>query len=156
MARRKRAEVRKIVKDPKYGSELISKFMNSLMLDGKKSVAEKTLYKALENIKGVKSETIPNTFEQIIELAKPLMEVKSRRVGGSNYQVPTSVRPARAQALSIRWIIDSSRKRPEKTMADRLAKEFSDILAGQGSTLKKKSDVQKMADANKVYSQYNW
>ena len=156
MSRRKKADKRIINPDPKYGNLLISKFMNYLMVDGKRTVASGIMYKALDT---VKSKTKKDELEQFIELVdkvKPALEVRSRRVGGATYQVPTEVRPARREALAIRWIIEAARKRNEKTMAERLSGEFMDILAGNGASLKKKADVHKMAEANKAFSHFRW
>ena len=156
MSRRKKADKRIINPDPKYGNLLISKFMNYLMVDGKRTVASGIMYKALDT---VKSKTKKDELEQFIELVdkvKPALEVRSRRVGGATYQVPTEVRPARREALAIRWIIEAARKRGEKTMAERLSGEFMDILAGNGASLKKKTDVHKMAEANKAFSHFRW
>lgn len=156
MSRRKRADKRVINPDPKYGNLLISKFMNYLMVDGKRTVASNIMYKALDT---VKAKTKKDELEQFIELVdkvKPAIEVRSRRVGGATYQVPTEVRPVRREALAIRWIIEAARKRNEKTMAERLSGEFMDILAGNGASLKKKSDVHKMAEANKAFSHFRW
>ena len=156
MSRRKKADKRVINPDPKYGNLLISKFMNYLMVDGKRTVASGIMYKALD---AVKSKTKKDELEQFIELVdkvKPALEVRSRRVGGATYQVPTEVRPARREALAIRWIIEAARKRGEKTMAERLSGEFMDILAGNGASLKKKADVHKMAEANKAFSHFRW
>ncbi len=156
MSRRKRADKRVINPDPKYGNLLISKFMNYLMVDGKRTIASSIMYKALDT---VKEKTKKDELEQFIELVdkvKPALEVRSRRVGGATYQVPTEVRPVRREALAIRWIIEAARKRGEKTMAERLSGEFMDILAGNGASLKKKSDVHKMAEANKAFSHFRW
>ena len=156
MSRRKKADKRVINPDPKYGNVLISKFMNYLMVDGKRTVASGIMYQALDT---VKSKTKKDELEQFIELVdkvKPALEVRSRRVGGATYQVPTEVRPARREALAIRWIIEAARKRGEKTMAERLSGEFMDILAGNSASLKKKSDVHKMAEANKAFSHFRW
>ena len=150
MSRRKKADKRIINPDPKYGNLLISKFMNYLMVDGKRTVASGIMYKALDT---VKSKTKKDELEQFIELVdkvKPALEVRSRRVGGATYQVPTEVRPARREALAIRWIIEAARKRGEKTMAERLSGEFMDILAGNGASLKKKADVEKLNVPNEV------
>ena len=156
MSRRKKADKRVINPDPKYGNLLISKFMNYLMVDGKRTVASGIMYQALDT---VKSKTKKDELEQFIELVdkvKPALEVRSRRVGGATYQVPTEVRPARREALAIRWIIEAARKRGEKTMAERLSGEFMDILAGNSASLKKKADVHKMAEANKAFSHFRW
>ncbi len=156
MSRRKKADKRVINPDPKYGNVLVSKFMNYLMIDGKKTVASSIMYDALDT---VKSKTKKDELEQFLELVdkvKPALEVRSRRVGGATYQVPTEVRPARREALAIRWIIEAARKRGEKTMSERLSGEFMDILAGTGASLKKKADVHKMAEANKAFSHFRW
>ncbi|MBD5405138.1 30S ribosomal protein S7 [bacterium] len=156
MSRRKKADKRVINPDPKYGNLLISKFMNYLMVDGKRTVASGIMYQALDT---VKSKTKKDELEQFIELVdkvKPALEVRSRRVGGATYQVPTEVRPARREALAIRWIIEAARKRGEKTMAERLSGEFMDILGGNSASLKKKADVHKMAEANKAFSHFRW
>ena len=156
MSRRKKADKRIINPDPKYANVLVSKFMNYLMVDGKRTIASGIMYEALDT---VKAKTKKDELEQVLELVdkvKPALEVRSRRVGGATYQVPTEVRPARREALAIRWIIDAARKRGEKTMAQRLSGEFLDILAGNGASLKKKSDVHKMAEANKAFSHFRW
>ncbi len=156
MSRRKKADKRIINPDPKYANLLVSKFMNYLMVDGKRTVASGIMYDALD---AVKAKTKKDELEQFLELVdkvKPSLEVRSRRVGGATYQVPTEVRPARREALAIRWIIEAARKRGEKTMAERLSGEFMDILAGNGASLKKKADVHKMAEANKAFSHFRW
>jgi len=156
MSRRKKADKRIINPDPKYANLLVSKFMNYLMVDGKRTIASGIIYDALD---AVKAKTKKDELEQFLELVdkvKPSLEVRSRRVGGATYQVPTEVRPARREALAIRWIIEAARKRGEKTMAERLSGEFLDILAGNGASLKKKADVHKMAEANKAFSHFRW
>jgi small subunit ribosomal protein S7 len=156
MPRRREVPVREVIPDAKYSSKLISKFMNSLMRDGKKSTAEKVLYDALEII-GEKSKEEPlKVFEQAMENVRPMVEVKSRRVGGSTYQVPTEIRPSRRTALAIRWLISFSRNRSEKGMAKKLASELLDAAANRGSSIKKREDTHKMAEANKAFAHYRW
>ncbi len=143
--------------DPKYGSSLVTHFINSLMLKGKKSVAESIFYGALDVIgTTIKDEDPLNVFVQALNNAKPLLEVKSRRVGGSTYQIPIEVPPERRTSLAIRWIIDSARHRKEKTMKDRLAAEFIDCYNNIGTTIKKKEDTHRMAEANKAFAHYRW
>jgi small subunit ribosomal protein S7 len=154
--RRRRAPVREVMPDPVYGSKVITKFINSIMLDGKKSVAQKIFYNALAQIEAKTGEKGIDTFEKAIENVKPVMEVKSRRVGGSTYQVPVEVREVRQQSLSIRWIIDAARKRNERTMKERLAGELTDAANEKGSAFKKKEDTYKMAEANKAFAHYRW
>ena len=154
--RRRRAPVREVMPDPVYGSKVITKFINSIMLDGKKSVAQKIFYNALAQIEAKTGEKGIDTFEKAIENVKPVMEVKSRRVGGSTYQVPVEVREVRQQSLSIRWIIDAARKRNERTMKDRLAGELIDAANEKGAAFKKKEDTYKMAEANKAFAHYRW
>jgi len=159
MSRRTQAPKRNILPDPKYGSELLAKFMNMIMNDGKKSVAERIIYGALDRI----SEKDPQTedkslevLEQALENVKPVVEVKSRRVGGATYQVPIEVRPARRQTLAMRWVIEAARKRSEKSMAHRLAHELMDAADNRGTAVKKKEDTHRMAEANKAFSHYRW
>ena len=156
MSRRKKADKRIINPDPKYANLLVSKFMNYLMVDGKRTVASGIMYDALDTVKSKTKKDELEEFIEIVDKVKPALEVRSRRVGGATYQVPTEVRPARREALAIRWIIEAARKRSEKTMAERLSGEFMDILAGNGASLKKKSDVHKMAEANKAFSHFRW
>ena len=155
--RRRKAPVREILGDPIYNSKVITKFVNTLMLDGKKSTAEKILYGALAKIEkkeeGAKGIEV---FETAINNIKPLLEVKSRRVGGATYQVPMEVRPVRQQTLAIRWLVDISRKRNERTMVDKLANELIDAANERGTAFKKKEDVHKMAEANKAFAHYRW
>lgn len=155
--RRRRAPVREVMPDPIYDSKVITKFINSLMFDGKKSVATEIMYGALNFIdnKGGEKKGI-EIFNDAIDNVKPLMEVKSRRVGGATYQVPIEVRPARQQALAIRWIISFARKRSERTMIERLAYELMDAANSKGSSFKKKEDTYKMAEANKAFAHYRW
>lgn len=159
MSRRTQAPKRLILPDPKYGSELLAKFMNMIMNDGKKSVAERIIYGALERIteKGsAEGDQSLEVLEQALENVKPMVEVKSRRVGGATYQVPIEVRPARRQTLAMRWIIESARKRSEKSMAHRLAHELMDAADNRGTAVKKKEDTHRMAEANKAFSHYRW
>ena len=156
MSRRNRAVKRPIDPDPTYGSILVSKFANRLMQDGKRTIANSIIYAALSTIAQKTKKEELGLFVEIVDKVKPNLEVRSRRVGGATYQVPTEVSAVRREALSIRWIIDAARKRSEKTMAARLAGEFLDILAGNGNALKKKSDVHKMAEANKAFSHFRW
>ena len=159
MSRRSQAPKRTILPDPKYGSELLAKFMNMIMNDGKKSVAERIIYGALDRIaeKGsTESAQSLEVLEQALENVKPVVEVKSRRVGGATYQVPIEVRPARRQTLAMRWVIDAARKRSEKSMAYRLAHELMDAADNRGTAVKKKEDTHRMAEANKAFSHYRW
>ena len=151
--RRRKAPVREVLPDPIYGNKVITKFINSLMYDGKKSVATEIMYGALELIEKKNQETKGiDVFNDAIENVKPIMEVKSRRIGGATYQVPVEVRPARQQALAIRWLISFSRKRSERTMIERLAYELLDAANSKGSSFKKKEDTYKMAEANKAFA----
>lgn len=158
MSRRRVAVKREILPDQKYGSVLVSKFINSLMERGKKSTAERIFYSAMglvvERV-GDKQEPV-ELFTQALEKVKPLLEVKSRRVGGANYQVPVEVRPERRTSLAIRWILDAARNRNEKTMHQRLAGELLDAFNNAGSAIKKREDTHKMAEANKAFAHYRW
>lgn len=154
--RRRRAPVREVMPDPIHGSKIITKFINTIMLDGKKSVAQSIMYNALAAIEKKSGEKGIEVFDKAIENVKPLMEVKSRRVGGSTYQVPLEVRPVRQQSLAIRWIVDAAKKRNERTMQDRLAGELMDAATEKGSAFKKKEDTYKMAEANKAFAHYRW
>jgi small subunit ribosomal protein S7 len=154
--RRRKAPVREILPDPIYSSKLVTKFINKVMLDGKRSVAEKIFYGALTKINSKSDDKGFEIFEKAIENIKPLVEVKSRRVGGATYQVPVEVRPVRQQSLSIRWLIDATRKRNERTMIDKLANELLDAANERGSSFKKKDDTHKMAEANKAFAHYRW
>ena len=159
MSRRTQAPKRTILPDPKYGSELLAKFMNMIMNDGKKSVAERIIYGALDRIteKDAQADTKAlEVLEQALENVKPVVEVKSRRVGGATYQVPIEVRPVRRQTLAMRWVIDAARKRSEKSMAHRLAHELMDAADNRGTAVKKKEDTHRMAEANKAFSHYRW
>lgn len=154
--RRRKAPVREVLPDPIYGNKIITKFINALMFDGKKSVATKIMYGTLAAIEK-KSETKGiDVFNAAVENVKPIMEVKSRRVGGATYQVPVEVRTLRQQALALRWIIAFARKRSERTMIDRLANELLDAANGRGAAFKKKEDTYKMAEANKAFAHYRW
>jgi small subunit ribosomal protein S7 len=156
MPRRREVPERVIVPDAKYNSKLVSKFIKSIMKDGKKSIAESILYDAMDIIEKKTNEPAIKIFEQALENAKPMIEVKSRRVGGSTYQVPTEIRPSRRTALGIRWIIDFARKRSEKGMVDKLAAELLDAANKRGASIKKKEDTHKMAEANKAFAHYRW
>jgi small subunit ribosomal protein S7 len=156
MPRRREVPERVIVPDAKYNSKLVSKFIKSIMKDGKKSIAESILYDAMGIIEKKANEPALKIFEQALENAKPMIEVKSRRVGGSTYQVPTEIRPSRRTALGIRWIIDFARKRSEKGMVNKLSAELLDAANKRGSSIKKKEDTHKMAEANKAFAHYRW
>ncbi len=156
MSRRHSAEKREILPDAKYGDKILTKFMNNLMLDGKKSAAERIVYGALSRVEEkLKREPI-EAFHEALENIKPSVEVRSRRVGGATYQVPVEVRPIRQEALAIRWLINASRARNENTMEERLAGELLDAVNTRGSAVKKREDTHKMADANKAFSHYRW
>ena len=156
MSRRHRAEKREVLPDAKYGDVVLTKFMNNLMYDGKKSVAEGIVYGALSRVEDrLKKEPI-EVFHEALDNIKPSVEVRSRRVGGATYQVPVEVRPERREALAIRWLIIASRARNEKTMEERLAGELLDAVQSRGSAVKKREDTHKMADANKAFSHYRW
>ncbi|AYJ79456.1 30S ribosomal protein S7 [Arcobacter cryaerophilus gv. occultus] len=154
--RRRKAPVREIMADPIYNSKVITKFVNAIMLDGKKSVAEKILYGAIDNLDKRGEEKGFDLFEKAVENVKPLLEVRSRRVGGATYQVPVEVRAVRRQTLALRWLIDASRKRNERTMVERLANELFEAANERGSSFKKKEDVHRMAEANKAFAHYRW
>ncbi len=159
MSRRSQAPKRTILPDPKYGSDLLAKFMNMIMNDGKKSVAERIIYGALDRIADRETNTGEKALELLetaLENVKPVVEVKSRRVGGATYQVPVEVRPVRRQTLAMRWVIDAARKRSKKSMAHRLAHEFLDAAENRGTAVKKKEDTHRMAEANKAFSHYRW
>lgn len=156
MPRRRVIGQRRILPDPKFGSELLAKFVNILMIDGKKSTAETIVYGALEIVAGKTSKEQLVIFEEALDNIRPTVEVKSRRVGGSTYQVPVEVRPVRRNALAMRWLVDSARKRGEKSMAQRLAGELLDASENKGSAVKKREDVHRMADANKAFAHYRW
>jgi small subunit ribosomal protein S7 len=159
MSRRTQAPKRKILPDPKHHSELLAKFINMLMQSGKKSVAENIVYTALEQMSernGGTDEQSVELLQQALENIKPMVEVKSRRVGGATYQVPIEVRPTRRNTLAMRWAIDAARKRNEKTMAHRLAGELLDAAENRGAAVKKREDTHRMAEANKAFSHYRW
>ncbi|MBD3824262.1 MAG: 30S ribosomal protein S7 [Epsilonproteobacteria bacterium] len=154
--RRRRAPVREIMPDPVYGSKVLTKFINKIMYDGKKSTAEKIIYSSLDLIASRGEKSGIDTFNEAIDNIKPVIEVKSRRVGGATYQVPVEVRPVRQLSLAIRWIVDAARKRNERTMAERLANELMDAASQKGMAFKKKEDTYKMAEANKAFAHYRW
>ena len=154
---RRRAQIKRQVEvDPVYGTKVITKFINSLMLDGKKTIAEKIVYRTFDIIKEKTKQDPLEIFNEAIKNVKPNLEVKSRRVGGATYQVPVEVRSERAQALAIRWLIESSKKRGDKTMQERLSKEFLDASTNKGNAIKKKEDTHKMAEANKAFAHFRW
>ncbi|MGN8413037.1 30S ribosomal protein S7 [Helicobacter pylori] len=154
--RRRKAPVREVLGDPVYGNKVVTKFINKVMFDGKKSVAEKIIYKAFNKIEEKSGEKGIEVFEKALERVRPLVEVRSRRVGGATYQVPVEVRASRQQSLSIRWILEATRKRNERMMVDRLANELMDAASDKGAAFKKKEDVHKMAEANKAFAHYRW
>ncbi|MDG1207607.1 MAG: 30S ribosomal protein S7 [Paracoccaceae bacterium] len=156
MSRRHAAEKREILPDAKYGDRILSKFMNNLMLDGKKSVAERIVYGALDRVEDKMKKAPVEVFHEALDNIKPSVEVRSRRVGGATYQVPVEVRPERREALAIRWLINASRARNENTMEERLSGELMDAVNGRGTAVKKREDTHKMADANKAFSHYRW
>ncbi|MBF0625013.1 MAG: 30S ribosomal protein S7 [Magnetococcales bacterium] len=156
MSRRREVSKREIIPDPVFSDKLITKFMNCLMVDGKKSLAERLLYGALDIVGGKTKDDPLKVFKEALENARPAVEVRSRRVGGATYQVPVEVRPSRRQTLAIRWLVGYARARGEKTMRERLAAELMDAAAGRGATIKKKEDTHRMADANKVFAHYRW
>ena len=154
--RRRKAPVRPVLPDPVHGSKVLTKFINAVMLDGKKSTAQKVMYAALERIESKSGEKGIDVFNKAMDNVKPVMEVKSRRVGGATYQVPMEVRPVRQQSLGIRWIVDAARKRNERTMMERLSNELMDAATEKGSAFKKKEDTYRMAEANKAFAHYRW
>ena len=154
--RRRKAPVRPVLPDPVHGSKVLTKFVNAVMLDGKKVTAEKIMYAALERIEEKSGEKGIDVFNKAMDNVKPVMEVKSRRVGGATYQVPIEVRPARQQTLAIRWLIDSARKRNERTMVERVSNELMDAATDKGAAFKKKEDTYRMAEANKAFAHYRW
>ncbi|GAB1361723.1 30S ribosomal protein S7 [Rhodobacter sp.] len=156
MSRRHAAEKREILPDAKYGDRVLTKFMNNLMLDGKKSVAESIVYGALSRVETRLKRAPIEAFHEALDNVKPSVEVRSRRVGGATYQVPVEVRTERREALAIRWLITAARKRNENTMEERLAAELSDAVNNRGTAVKKREDTHKMADANKAFSHYRW
>jgi small subunit ribosomal protein S7 len=156
MSRRHSAEKREINPDPKFGDLVVTKFMNAIMLHGKKSVAESIVYGAFDVVQGKAKQEPLAIFHQALDNVAPHVEVRSRRVGGATYQVPVDVRPERRQALAIRWLIAAARKRNETTMVDRLSGELMDAANNRGSAVKKREDTHKMADANRAFSHYRW
>ncbi|HWK97507.1 MAG TPA: 30S ribosomal protein S7 [Pseudolabrys sp.] len=156
MSRRHAAEKREIMTDPKYGSAVVSKFMNAVMYDGKKSVAETIVYGALSTIEAKTKANPLTVFQQALDNVMPSIEVRSRRVGGATYQVPVEVRTTRRQALGIRWIINAARDRNERTMTERLSAELLDASNNRGNAVKKREDTHKMAEANRAFSHYRW
>ena len=156
MSRRRRAEKRDVLPDPKYGALVVSKFMNNVMRDGKKSVAERIVYGAFDEISSKNGGDAVKVFHDAIENVKPQIEVRSRRVGGATYQVPVEVRSVRAQALAFRWIISAARGRSENTMVQRLSRELLDAAEHRGNAIKKREDTHRMAEANKAFSHYRW
>lgn len=156
MARRRAAEKREVLPDPKFGDLVVNKFMNSVMIHGKKSIAENIVYGAFDLIEGKVKRNPLEVFHEAMANVKPHLEVRSRRVGGATYQVPMEVRPARAQSLAIRWIIAMAKKRTENTMTERLCGELLDASQNKGASTKKREDTHKMADANKAFAHYRW
>ena len=154
--RRRAAEKREVLPDPKFGDLVVTKFVNSLMYDGKKSVAEHTRYAAFDRMNARTGKDPVGIFHEALDNVKPALEVRSRRVGGATYQVPVEVRPERRQALAIRWIIQIAQKRSEKTMTERLAGELLDAANGRGAAFKKREDTLRMAEANRAFSHYRW
>jgi len=156
MSRRRAAVKKEILPDAKYENIVLAKFINNVMVDGKKSVAERIVYGALDKIHGKNGKNALDTFLEALDNVRPAVEVRSRRVGGATYQVPTEVRTDRAEALAIRWLIGSSSKRSEKTMVDRLSAELLDASNQRGAAVKKREDTHKMAEANRAFSHYRW
>jgi small subunit ribosomal protein S7 len=156
MSRRQRAVKRETPPDPQYGSTTVTKFINNLMFDGKKSVAERIFFDAMRVIEEKTGQPAMNVFKQALNNAKPVLEVKSRRVGGATYQVPIEVRPERRTALAMKWLVTFSRQRGDKNMGDRLASELIAASRNEGNTIKKKDDTHRMAEANKAFAHYRW
>jgi len=156
MARRRSAQKREILPDPKYHDKLVTKFINNMMLDGKKSLSERIFYSSMDLMQAKETEDALVLFKKAVENTKPTLEVKSRRVGGATYQVPVEVRADRKQALSIRWLLSSAKARTERTMEQRLANELIDAANKRGAAIKKKEDVHRMAEANKAFAHYRW
>ena len=156
MPRRKVVAKREILPDPKYDNQTVAKFINHVMTNGKKSVAERIVYGALTHVETRTKRDPVETFEKALEAVAPVLEVKSRRVGGATYQVPVEVRPTRREALAMRWLVDSARGRNEKTMASRLAGELVDAADGRGGAVRKREDTHRMADANRAFSHYRF
>ena len=156
MSRKKRAPKKIQVVDPKYRSTVVPKLINSIMYDGKKTVAEKIVYEAIEKIKSKTKDEPISVFNEAINNIKPTVEVRSRRVGGATYQVPVEVKSKRSQALALRWLIDASRKRKDKKMSDKIFNEIYDAYQNKGSAIKKKEDTHKMAESNKAFAHFRW
>ena len=156
MSRRKEVPRRKILDDPKYGDQLVAKFVNVLMKNGKKSVAEKILYRSFDHVQRKSWQEGIKVFKKALENVRPFVEVKSRRVGGATYQVPVEVRPMRQTTLAMRWIVEAAKKRNEKSMINKLAGELIDASAQKGMAIKKREDTLRMAEANKAFSHYRW
>ena len=156
MSRRHAAEKREILPDAKFGDRVLSKFMNNLMIDGKKSVAEKIVYNALDRVEAKIKRAPVEVFHEALENIKPAVEVRSRRVGGATYQVPVEVKSKRAQALALRWLVDSARKRKDKHMSDKIFNELFDAYEKKGAAVKKREDVHKMAESNKAFAHFRW
>ena len=156
MSRRRKAQIRDILPDPVHGSTVLTKFTNAIMLDGKKTVAEKIINESFSNIQTKTGEAPMSVFNKAIENVKPLVEVRSRRVGGATYQVPVEVKNNRSQALAIRWIVSAVRNRKEKSMTEKLSSELLDAAANKGSAIKKREDTHKMAEANKAFAHFRW
>ena len=156
MSRKRKAPIRKVYPDPKFHSEVVSKFINSIMYDGKRSTAEKILYDALDKIKSKNNEDPLKIFNAAISNVKPNLECRSRRVGGATYQVPVEVKAKRAQALALRWIKDATRNRKNKTMSERLYSELLDASQNKGAAIKKREDTHKMAESNKAFAHFRW
>jgi small subunit ribosomal protein S7 len=156
MPRRREAEKRDILPDPKFNNKLVSRFISTIMRDGKKSLAERIFYGALNRMGQKGAEQPVNVFKTALDNVRPMVEVKSRRVGGANYQVPIDVRPERGTSLAIRWLVTAARERHEKSMEERLAAEFMEASQNQGAAVKKREDTHKMAEANKAFSHYRW
>jgi len=156
MPRRREVPKREILPDPKFGDQQVSKFINMIMRNGKKSIAEKIMYHALDSVAQKTNQDSVEMMEKALENVRPVVEVKSRRVGGATYQVPVEVRPSRRNTLAMRWLIDAAKKRGEKTMASKLAGELLDASENKGSAVKKREDTHKMAEANKAFSHFRW
>ena len=156
MSRKRKAPKKIAIIDPKYKSEIIHKLINSIMYDGKKTIAEKIVYDALNKIKNKSKEEPINVFNEAINNIRPTVEVRSRRVGGATYQVPVEVKAKRSQALALRWLIDASRKRKDKKMADKIFNEIFDAYQNRGSAIKKREDTHKMAESNKAFAHFRW
>jgi small subunit ribosomal protein S7 len=156
MSRRREAERREILPDPKHGNQVVAKFINMVMRSGKKSIAEKIVYGALNEINGKRAGDPVDVFNKALENVRPIVEVKSRRVGGATYQIPVEVRPDRSMTLAMRWLVDAAKKRGEKDMGLRLAGELLDAAENRGTAIKKREDTHKMAEANKAFSHYRW